>query len=53
VAVKLATIVRLHPVTVAENQGAQPRRVETLVVRAQSGGAGPQLLVRFDGKTGN
>ena len=50
-AVELAAVVRLDPVAVAEHHGAQPRRVETLVVRAQSGGAGPQLLVRFDGKT--
>ncbi len=52
-AVALATAVRLDPVAVAEHHAAQPRRIETLVVCAQSGGAGPQLLVRFDGKTRN
>ena len=53
VAVELAAVVRLDPVAVAEHHGAQPHGVETLVVRAQSGGVGPQLLVRFDGKTRN
>jgi hypothetical protein len=50
VAVELAPVVRLHPVAVAEHHGAQSRRAETLVVCAQAGGAGPQLLMGFDGK---
>jgi hypothetical protein len=50
VAVELTTVVRLDPVAVAEHHAAQPRRIQTLVVRAQSGGAGPHLLVRLDGK---
>lgn len=37
----------------AEHHAAQPRRIETLVVCAQSGGAGPQLFVRIDGETCN
>jgi hypothetical protein len=53
VPVKLASVVRLHPVTVAEHHAAQPYRVQILVVRAQSGRAGPQLFVRLDGKMGN
>lgn len=51
VAVQFAAVVRLEPVAVAEHHGAQPCRVEALVVRAQSGDAGPQLIVRVDGKT--